>query len=105
MQILEGLHCGLVYLEKLTTRLTDGRMGLVSEYDDTNKRRRGPSSVEGPVHYFNQKLFPWRGKNSGIVNVLLVHRGNEVVEKIAVLQFHILAWRTGNPRLKRIRLG
>jgi hypothetical protein len=107
IQKMEGIHCGLLYLEKQTTRLTGGPMEyvLISEYGDTNKRRRGPSSVEGPVHYFSEKHFPWRGKNSGIVNVLLVQWDNEVAERMAVAQFHIQTWMAAKPQLKHVRLG
>ncbi|KAH8592054.1 hypothetical protein B0O99DRAFT_630997, partial [Bisporella sp. PMI_857] len=106
IQTMEGIHCGLMYLEKLTTPLIDGPIEfvLISEYGDTDKWRRGPRSAEGPVHYFNEKYFSWRGENSGIVNLLLIQWDNEVAQRMAVAQLHIQAWMAAMPQLKHVRL-
>jgi hypothetical protein len=107
LEDLSGGAYGLIYLTDLNVRFTDGPLEFVmlSSHGDTDKRRWGPRSVEGLIHYFDEKTFPWRGEGSGIVNVLLIQWSWEIARRLAVAQIHANAWKAACPWRKHIRLG
>jgi hypothetical protein len=96
MEDWDGVHCGLEYftpemVKKQIKRLTPGgsEFVLISKYDDTPTRRRGPDGVESHIPYFDETVYPFMGPDSGLVNCLVVQWNGHIAERMSVAQIHI----------------
>ena len=81
----------------------------VSEYGDVDRRREGPSRVEGEIRLFDDKAFPATGPGSGIVNILAVDTDlknrRAVGYRVTVAMVHGKAWERAGPKESHLRLA
>lgn len=107
---LRGKHCGLMFKPQVKTRYR-GAFGnfldyvLISSFGDTEERRGGVKTMDPELRPFDERAFPWKGKGSGLVNLMLIEWFDDVAERLAVAQIHRQAWEAARPVLKHIRLA
>jgi hypothetical protein len=90
---------------------------LISSFEDASetvtveeegrRRHAGIRTMEEAVKPFDPYAFPWRGKGSGLVNLLVIEWCGEVAERIGVAQVVRDAWErvVWGRREKNIRLA
>jgi hypothetical protein len=103
-------HCGLVFKPQSRSRYREviGRgpieYVLISSFGDSARRRSGIETIDQSITPFDPHAFPWRGKGSGLVNVMLIEWFGEVAERFTVAQINRQAWENAKPVKKHIRL-
>ena len=114
----QGSHCGLWWEQagygyvglsldaRAETRI---HMVGISGYGDTERRREGPSRVEGEIRLFDDQAFPAIDLNSGLVNVLVVDIDLEnrraVGYRVTVAVVHVKAWTGARPKVSSLRVA
>jgi hypothetical protein len=105
-----GKHCGLAFKPHSKTRYREdfdsGSMEyvLISSFGDSVRRRNGIETIDESVKPFDPHAFPWRGKGSGLVNVMLIEWFGDIAERLTVAQLNRQAWENAKPVKKHIRL-
>ena len=106
-----GVHCGLMlsfHSEKASRWHKPTRGPLewiaISSFGDAHDRRSGLRTVDTEIRPFDKRKLPYKGKGSGLVNVMLVEWDNEVAERLTIAQLHRLVWEEALPARKHIRL-
>lgn len=103
-------HCGLVFKPQSRSRYREdidpGSMEyiLISSFRDSGRRRDGVETIDQSVKPFDPHAFPWRGKGSGLVNVMLIEWFGDIAERLTVAQINRQAWENAKPVKKHIRL-
>ncbi|XXH01246.1 hypothetical protein Hte_007600 [Hypoxylon texense] len=113
-----GNHCGLwweqagygyVGLSLDPQAETQIRMVGISAHRHIDRRLEGPSRVEGEIKFFDDKFFRAVGRNSGLVNVLVVWADLEnpdaVGYRVTIAVVHVEAWERAGPRELDLRLA
>jgi Heterokaryon incompatibility protein (HET) len=105
-----GKHCGLLFKPQARSKYR-GVMNkdvmeyvLISSFGDSTRRRYGIETIDQSVKPFDAHAFPWRGKGSGLVNVMLIEWFEDIAERFTVAQINRLAWENARPVRKHIRL-
>lgn len=106
-----GKHCGLIfkpqsqttYRQSINSSATE--YVLISSFGDSQRRRYGIATIDESVKPFDPRAFPWRGKGSGLVNVMYIERFVDIAERLTVAQINRLAWEMARPVRKHIRLA
>ena len=77
---------------------------MISNFRDSARRRPGIETIDSSVKPFDPHAFPWRGKGSGLVNVMLIEWFEDIAERFAVAQINRQAWENAKPVKKHIWL-
>ncbi|KAJ9608996.1 hypothetical protein H2200_006767 [Cladophialophora chaetospira] len=101
-------QCGLLFKFDIRTRYREGfdaakmEYVLISSFEDASEsvtveeegrmRHTGIKTMDQALKPFDPYAFPWRGKGSGLVNLLVVEWCGEVAERIGVAQVVRDAW-------------
>lgn len=112
-----GNHCGLWweqagygYVGLGISKEAESKIDMleISRYGDVHCPRDGPYLVEGPISMFDEKVFPAVGRNSGLVNILVIDLDmglpDGIGERCTVAVIHAAAWDAAHPQNKEVRM-
>ncbi|EXJ63315.1 uncharacterized protein A1O5_11636 [Cladophialophora psammophila CBS 110553] len=103
-------YCGLIFKQTAKRRRRQKRNGnlqfiLISSFGESRDRRSGFQTTDTRLRPFDEGQFPWKGKGSGLVNLMLIEWFDEVAERISVARIHRQAWVEARPMTRHIRLA
>jgi hypothetical protein len=103
-------YCGLVFKPTAKTPQRKKRGGvlqfiLISSFGESKDRRSGFQTTDTKMRPFDEEKFPWMGRGSGLVNLMLIKWYDEIAERISVARVHRKAWDEARPVLRHIRLA
>jgi len=103
-------YCGLLFKPAVKARYRNKSAGhlefiLICSFGESDERRLGLRTMNTNLRPFDERAFPWKGKGSGLVNLMIIEWFDEVAERVSVAQIHRQAWEEAHPIRKHIRLS
>ena len=104
---LKNQYCGLFFKSTPKSRHRKKSNGvlqfiLISSFGESKDRRTGFQTTDTKLRPFDGAEFPWMGKGSGLVNLMLIKWYDEIAERISVAR---KAWDEARLVTKHIRLA